>query len=273
MMSGVQGWEDVMTALVVTVPEASGGFRAEAGADARRVALVADGQELFSRALGELLQRELGYAEVVVVTGFEAATRNLSRNPAISFAVLDVTMSDMDGLASLASLRVAYPDLRLAAIATSKHREDILRALSVGVHGYLPRTLAISDMVHAMRTIAGGQIYVPPTLSDVFDEPLADSPLASAAARMVEHGRDGHDMTITSRQRQVMQLIAEGKTNKQIAGALGLAEGTVKAHVNALFRALSVHNRASVAAALVARRELGDEVVFRERQDERYRPH
>ena len=212
-----------------------------------RCALVADSQELFSNAVKDLLERRLGFTEVIVVTSFESATWHLSGNSSISLALVDLALPDMDGLASLASLRVAYPDLRLAVVAGPSRREEILRALSVGVHGFVPRTLSINEMVQALSSIVNGQIYVPPTLSDVLDETFPNT-VANLEATLNADGPDRRPVALTARQQEVMQLISEGKTNKEIARSLGLAEGTVKAHVNALFRALSVHNRASVAA-------------------------
>lgn len=224
-----------------------------------RCALVADSQELFSNAVKDLLERRLGFTEVIVVTSFEAATWHLSGNSSISLALLDLALPDMDGLASLASLRVAYPDLRLAVVAGPSRREEILRALSVGVHGFVPRTLSINEMVQALGSIVSGQIYVPPTLSDVLDDTFPNT-VANLEATL-NRNADGPDRRaegLTARQQEVMQLISEGKTNKEIARSLGLAEGTVKAHVNALFRALSVHNRASIAA-MQAQQQDGNE--------------
>lgn len=215
-----------------------------------KCALIADSQELFSKALKDLLASSLGFTEVIVVTSFDAAVWNLSREASISLALLDLSLLDMDGFAGLASLRVGYPDLRLAVIAGSSRREQILRALSVGVHGFIPRTLSVNDAVQALNTIVNGQIYVPPTLSDVLDDASPNSVDYLTGLHEAEEGLDRRDQGLTSRQQEVMRLISEGKTNKEIARSLGLAEGTVKAHVNALFRALSVHNRASVAAML-----------------------
>src|SRR5690606_9795740 len=91
-------------------------------------------------------------------------------------------------------------------------------------------------------------IYVPSTLSEVLDGSLSTTVGRLAAAGRSLAGDLRREMSLTSRQHEVMKLIAQGRSNKQIAQQLNLAEGTVKAHVNALFKALSVHDRASVAA-------------------------
>lgn len=219
-------------------------------------AVVADTQELFGSAVKGLLEQELGFGEVFAVTSFEAAAKALSNNPCITFAAVDITLPDIDGIAGLANLRIAYPELRLAVLAPTAHRGNILRALSVGMHGYIPKTLSTMAIVHAMKVIAGGDIYVPPTLSDVTDTGPADPFLYSGAQLHLAEPSDSEEdrsFPLTSRQQEVMRLVAAGHSNKQIARTLGLAEGTVKAHVNAIFRALSVHNRASIAAILAAK--------------------
>jgi DNA-binding NarL/FixJ family response regulator len=213
-------------------------------------ALIADTQELFSSAVQSLLELRLGFEQVIVVNRFEAATDLLSRDPAISIALIDIALPDMDGLASMASLRVAYPDLGLVVIAGSNRRDQILKALTIGLHGFLPRTLSIVDTVQAIGGILNGQIYVPPALSEMIDDVQNNAAHLPLGLHRMDDGSERRETSLTTRQLEVMQLISEGKTNKEIARRLGLAEGTVKAHVNAVFRILSVHNRASVAALL-----------------------
>lgn len=218
-------------------------------------AVVADTQELFGGAIKGLLEQELGFGEVFAVTNFEAATTILANNPFVTFAAVDITLAGIDGVAGLANLRIAYPELRVAVLAPTARRDSILRALSAGIHGYIPKTLSTPAIVRAMKLIAAGEIYVPPTLSDVTDTALADPFLQAAAPFHVaasDSADDNRPLPLTSRQVEVMRLIAAGHSNKQIARALGVAEGTIKAHVNAIFRALSVHKRASVAAILAA---------------------
>ncbi len=94
------------------------------------------------------------------------------------------------------------------------------------MHGFVPRTLSINEMVQALSSIVNGQIYVPPTLSDVLDETFPNT-VANLEATLNRNmdGPDRRAVALTSRQQEVMQLISEGKTNKEIARSLGLAEG------------------------------------------------
>ncbi|WIY54196.1 response regulator transcription factor [Devosia sp. YIM 151766] len=211
----------------------------------KSTALVADCQELFSHSLANLLEHRVGFAKVVTTTHFAEALRHLMNSAAISLAVFDLKLPDMDGFSSIADLRVSHPELRIAVSGRSHHREDILHALSVGAHGYIPRSLTIFETIRALSNITSGQIYVPPTVSDLIEEKLFDQAVNAPAAAPVSPFTVDQ---LTARQYEVMMLIAEGESNKGIALKLELSEGTVKTHVHALFRTLNVHDRIAVAA-------------------------
>ena len=215
------------------------------------IALVADSQELFSHSLMRLLEQHIDYPKVITTTTFADSMSNLLAHPNIVFAAFELHLPGMDGLTSIAGLRSAYPQLRIAVIAESTDRNDILRALAVGIHGYIPRSLALSEAIQALTTISGGHIYVPSAMSNVPDtkvEQRHDGMNGLPPGQSVEN--------LTSRQKQILGLIAQGRSNKQIATSLSLAEGTVKAHVTAIFRALGIHDRASAAAIAAASRIL-----------------
>ena len=209
------------------------------------IALVADSQELFSYSLTRLLEQHIDFHKVIATTNFADTVNNLTAHPGISFAAFELHLPGMDGLKSIAQLRTSYPHLRIAIIASSNDRDDILRALAVGLHGYLPRSLPLSEAIQALTAIANGHIYVPPILS----EPPEVRPERARYLDGIHDGQSANPLErLTARQRQVLGMIAQGSSNKQIAVTLNLAEGTVKAHVSAIFRALHAHDRVSVAA-------------------------
>jgi DNA-binding NarL/FixJ family response regulator len=211
------------------------------------IALIADSHELYSSTLSRLLI-EAGYSKVILVGSFPRALQELAQNSTFQLAIFDISLSD-GNLAEIASLRITYPQMRLAVVAESERREDILSALSAGLHGYLPRSLSLDEATQALATIASAHIYVPPLLSQVqsTDGAGADHPLRSSLRNNEER--------LTSRQREVIELVISGKTNKQIAQLLQLTEGTVKAHIQAVFRILNVHDRTSLAEFIQASKE------------------
>lgn len=127
------------------------------------------------------------------------------------------------------------------AIGPSAHREVVLDTLATGVDGYIPKSMEVSEMVKAFRTVLSGHVFVPEVLS-------------ASTVELDAHVKSrvfGVQHILTSRQIDVLQLLAEGQSNKQIARTLNLAESTIKVHLNAAFHALGVHNRRRALEALV----------------------
>jgi DNA-binding NarL/FixJ family response regulator len=207
-------------------------------------ALVVDSQELFGHSLATVLEQRVGFARVLTTQYFTEAMRHLLNGSEISLAIFDLHLPDMDSFSSISNLRLSHPDLRIVISGRSHHRDDILRALSAGAHGYIPRSLSMFETIQALVNITAGQIYVPATVSDLLEVELFDQIVNSTKAP-VPHSSSVEQLT--TRQYEVMMLIAEGSSNKAIAQKLHLSEGTVKTHVNALFRTLNVHDRAAVA--------------------------
>lgn len=207
-------------------------------------AVVSDDHELFRSALSELLKGTFGFSSVFQAGSLDEGIEHLGASDAITFASFDLYMPGMEGATSLHSIREIYPKVHLAVVTASERREDILAALGAGVNGFIPKSLGIVEVRQALRSIIGGQIYVPAALA-------AANALASPAATAKREPVPFRSNELLSpRQNDVLALMAQGLTNKEIARHLRLAEGTVKVHVNALYRALGAHNRVSAVAAM-----------------------
>lgn len=216
------------------------------------VALIADDDEFFRLAMVAILNRSLGFGEVVETGSLDAALDQLAqRANGITLALFDLAMPGMEGPGSLSAVRECFPWVKVAVVSGSSERHKILAALEVGVHGYVPKGLGSSELTRAVGMILDGQIYVPPSLA-VLDGPAR--PAAPRAAPDSDSLRPGRTVELTPRQRDVLALLVEGKSNKEIARQLQLGEGTVKVHMAALLRSLGVQNRA--AAAVVGARLL-----------------
>ncbi len=213
---------------------------------ATRVGLVADDDAYFRMAVGAILSRQFGFTDIVEAASLDEALERLSEHPTMCAALFDLSMPGMRTPTNLRAVRECFPQARVAVISGSSSRRDILLALEAGVHGYMLKSLSITDLTAALQTIFDGGIYVPPSLADI-----SSAPVEASEERVETKPVAPSDPVspLTPRQRDVLDLLVQGKTNKEIALALGLGEGTVKIHMAAIFRYFGVNNRAAAAVA------------------------
>lgn len=216
--------------------------------NAAYTALIADDDEFFRLALKAILTGQLGFTDVIETGSLDAALEQLAERPTIALALFDLAMPGMESAASLGAVRECFPAIRVAVVSGSERRRDILLALEAGVHGYVPKSIGAPDMARAIRTIMEGTIFVPPRLAEPSTAEERSTPSAPEGS--------GRPASLTPRQYEVLQYLVQGKSNKEIARALQLGEGTVKIHLASLFRNLGVSNRS--AAAVAGLRLLGE---------------
>ena len=204
--------------------------------------LIADDHALFRKGLRLLLSDSFPKADVRDVDSLDAALEGLSNAAPVDLAILDLKMPGMAGVESLRAVREAYPETAILVLSGSDARNDVLGALSAGVHGYVVKSSPDAELISAIERVRRGQVYVPPQLAS----PAAPEPAPPAAPPPAAF--DG----LTPRQKDVLRFLAKGKSNKEIARELDLAEGTVKIHLAAVLRFLKARNRTE-AAVLAAR--------------------
>lgn len=205
--------------------------------------LVADDHPLCREGLTTLFARNLGFSDIYEAYDFPAVLARIAGHPSIGLVTIDLGLPGLRKGEGLRDLRIKFPTVRVVVVAATRDRDLVLDALGAGVHGYIPKDAAVDEMLAALRMVLAGQMYVPLLVSDL----NAREEGASAANSLA------HDAVLTDRQYEVLQLLAVGRSNKEIARLLCIAEGTVKVHIAAAFRMLGVHNRVSAAAALRAR--------------------
>lgn len=214
--------------------------------NASGVALIADDDEFFRIALGFILKSKLRFTEIIETGSLDEAIERLSEREDVSLALFDLAMPGMQSVASLAAVRDVHPDLKVAVVSASSRRSDILSALTAGINGYVPKGLGAADLAEAVRAILNGAVYVPPSIAGRASPSEAET---SAPGAGDQNERRRTIEFLTPRQREVLQLLVQGFSNKEIARKLKLGEGTVKIHMAALFRSLRVRNRQEAAAA------------------------
>lgn len=161
--------------------------------------------------------------------------------------ILHLSQATASKRADLQQLRRSHPDTKILLIAPNDSRDMVLWGLDAGVHGVVIPSATPSQLQEAMRSVMAGRIYVPPVTATL---PPAGGETAPPAGCRTDH------IALTLRQSQVLQLLAEGRSNKEIARKLGLAPGTVKVHVGRLFATLGAHSRVEAIVKVGATRGL-----------------
>lgn len=204
--------------------------------------LVADDHGLYRAGLGFLLKDRLGVNEVIDVGTLDEALDLLAQHTGVSLALFDLSMPGMAGPESLAAVKAAYPGTRIAVISGSENRDHVLKCIANGLSGYIPKSLSEDEIAKALEMMLGGYIFVPPFMAapaPAQTPPAShDAPPATPASPLE---------ALTPRQRDVLNFILQGRSNKEIARELDIAEGTVKIHLAALFGHFGAHNRTELA--------------------------
>ena len=197
--------------------------------------LIADDHAIYRYGLALILREGLGAVKIIEAERFDEGLNRLDE-PDLALAIFDLGMPGLAHPRDLELVRRRRPELRVVVLSASEAREDILASLAAGVHGYIVKSHAPDAMIGRLRTILAGEIYVPPLLAQL----PPPTPPASVPTSMLA--------TLSDRQQQVLRGLVEGRSNKEIAHALNLAEGTIKMHIAALLRHLGAANRTHAAA-------------------------
>ena len=169
-------------------------------------------------------------------SGFELSSASLSETVAqrnIDLVLLGHHISP-NLLELVATLKAARPDLKVIVMGTGMDEENILKAIASGAKGYIDETAAPSEFEQALRVVGLGSVWAPRRVLSLFVERVSSSP-----GRIFPAGR----LSFTPREKEVLEMLVAGRSNKEIGAPLGITERTVKAHVSKLMRKVGVQNR------------------------------
>jgi len=160
----------------------------------------------------------------------------LPTQPEITIALLGSRNGD-NLFDMIASLKAARPDVRVIVTGSTMDEETILKALAAGAKGYVDETASPAEFIQAIRIVLQGSIWAPRRVLSVFVDRV------TASGRIFPAGK----LNFTDREREVLELLVAGRSNKEIGSALGIEERTVKAHVAKLMRKVGVQNRIALS--------------------------
>jgi DNA-binding NarL/FixJ family response regulator len=169
--------------------------------------------------------------------------------------LLDLQLGDATGFELLTEVRRTDPELSVVVLSSSDRASDVIQAIDLGAMGFLPKRMTTVDLADALRLVMAGGIYVPTmTVNPMRDaDDLPPMPAASPATGGAGNGESlpsFEELGVTPRQADVLMLLLQGKSNKDIARRLGLSVETIKDHVQAVLRALGVSSRTQAVLAV-----------------------
>jgi DNA-binding NarL/FixJ family response regulator len=200
--------------------------------------LVADDHQIVRQGFKALLERE-GFEVVAEATNGQEAI-SLARKVDPDAVVLDLVMPLLNGVDAAREILQICPRARIALLTMHTDEHQVLAALRAGIRGYVVKTQAAEDLVHALRNIMRGEVYLSPGISRVVVEAYLNGGTVAADP-------------LTPRERQVLQLVAEGKTSKEIAVVLGLSVKTAESYRTRIMEKLDIHDTAGLVRYAIRR--------------------
>jgi DNA-binding NarL/FixJ family response regulator len=198
--------------------------------------LLADDHIIVREGLRTLLEQEPGIDVIAVADNGRTAVQ-LARDLHPDVAVMDLAMPGMNGFEAIRRMTVDKPDIRILVLSMHSARRYVVEALAAGAKGYLMKDCTPAEFVSAIRTIAENETYVSPTIAGlIIKDYLKRFPEAFPTASSM----------LSNREREVLQLLAEGKNTKEIAMTLHIAAKTVETHRRQIMRKLDLQNIAEL---------------------------
>ncbi len=202
--------------------------------------LIADDHPLFREGVAQSLASEPGFTVVGQASSGEEAFALVS-DLLPDVLLLDVTMPGEGGIVTAGKVATAWPVVHIMMLTVSEDQDTLMAALKVGGRGYVLKGVTARELANAVRVVAGGDIYISPALA------------GGILFELTANKQDNDPLTsLTDRERDILSLVAEGLTNREIGDRLHLAEKTIKHYMTNVLQKLHVRSR--VEAALLAQK-------------------
>lgn len=207
--------------------------------------LFADDHTLVREGIRPFLCELGADVEVLEADSLSAAQSLAAQGDKLDLILLDLKMPGMKGFNGVADFARSHPGVPIVILSGHYNRSDVIAALDHGVSGYIPKNIGGMAMVNALRLVLAGEKYLP---SEVFSSPgkAEDASILEAApsAHAARGDANPKFAALTQRESEILRLLVNGLTNKQIAIELDLQEITVKIHVRNVYRKIGAQNRA-----------------------------
>jgi DNA-binding NarL/FixJ family response regulator len=207
--------------------------------------LVVDDHEVVRQGLVALLDRRAGF-QVVAEAGTVAESIEAARRHEPDIVVMDVRLPDGSGIEACREIRADRPETRVVMLTSYPDEEAVLSAIIAGASGYLLKQIRARDLVSALESVGRGESLLDPAVTEKVLERIRRIAAGTFADELAQ---------LTAQEQKILMLVADGKTNKEIASEVFLSDKTVKNYVSSILSKLNLERRAQ-AAAFVAKHRL-----------------
>ena len=198
--------------------------------------VICDDHALFRRGLSMVLEAEEGIEVVGEAEDGEAVVRTVEEL-APDVVLMDVRMPKLSGIEATRAIAEAAPTTRIVMLTVSDEEEDLYEAIKAGAAGYLLKEISIEEVAEAIRSVVSGQSLITPSMASKLLAEFSNLSKKAEARQAVPTPQ------LTSRELEVLKLVAQGMSNKEIAAELYISENTVKNHVRNILEKLHLHSR------------------------------
>ena len=205
--------------------------------------LVADDHWVVRAGLKRLMKRLEGNPEIIEANDYDDALAAAKQNSDLDLILLDLVMPGRQGLDGLQEIHQQVAAVPIIVMSVLQERRDVLRAIEHGAMGYIPKSSSGDDILKVVRLVLDGEICLPRALLERAE--ATGMRLESSTTKT--EASDAPVPPFTRRQKDVLYLLAEGISNRDIARELGLSEHTVRIHISAILRTLKITNRTQAA--------------------------
>ncbi len=219
--------------------------------------VIADDHALVRGGLGVLIKTLHPETVIMECNDFDKVARALSGPEPVDLLLIDLLMPGMRATESIQQICSNWPDVPVVVVSVKEDMQQIRQALRAGASGYIPKSSSPDVTINAIRLVLSGGIYIPPDALELRGAPEREEELAVLAEPSARKSASNSDFPLTPRQIDVLDLIAEGKSNIEIGETLGLTAGTVKMHLTRIYKALNAKSRTDALAKLGKLRRSG----------------